>query len=63
MYPEEVYNEANKPAKGKELNKPALIVFHKFKIEENERVTREKILKKLKKWAIKSNIEFINFDF
>ena len=63
LYPEEVYTEENKPARGKELNKPALIVFHKFKIEETERVTREKIIKKVKHWTQKSNMEFINFDF
>lgn len=63
LYPEEVYNESNKPAVGKELNKPALIVFHKFKIEENERLTKEKIIKKLRKWTKKCNMEFLNFDF
>jgi len=44
------------------LNKPALIVFHKFKVEESEKLTKEKIVKKFKNWAKKCNMEFLNFD-
>lgn len=59
-----MYNEENRPNRGRGLNKPALLVYHKFDYKPKEGASREKTLKKIKRWVEdKLGMEFINYDF
>ena len=60
VYPDDVYNEKNKPKVGKELNKPAVISFFNINIKRSSNY--EKIYKKMLKLAEEQGFEMLEFN-
>lgn len=61
VYPEEIFDEKNKPKIGEKLNKPATITFHRFDVKKGK--DKGEIVKRLRTWAEKNGMKFVNYDF